>query len=403
MNQKDIRAKKSAIRKEIKDRTQTELDKRKKEIKRRIKREDISIEEKRRRYRQEVHEEKLRLMQRAKEEFIARKRMLGLSQEEELGAISEERRYSPSRSASYEEEIIEPGGGATDRFQILEEEDDEILRPGKYRAPEKGFVYSDYSDGEDDSERRRYEAPISESDVEPFEMELSDKAVADEHGLEFEEPTEAKGLFYYVINLFFHPVQALDEFDEYLASPSGLAKVALFYLVSLSPFVLYGMIAGNVSGHMPGGLIGNMVASAAPSQIDPILIVSDEILKLLLYSFSIAVVNYFVAGEGKFLTLTIYFAFVRAVTSLVVYTSVILAVFAVITIAAQPQLAGLVAGVAVMLLVAFIIWTFALNMIVLMSAYGYDLAIAFILSLAASFVSSIVTHIAMKEFGIYLF
>ncbi len=394
MNQKDQRAKKSAIRKEIKERTQAELNRRKKEIKSRIKREDISIEEKRTKYRHEVHEEKLRLMQRAKEEFIARKRMLGFSPEEELSAISEERRRAHARPASYEEERIDLEVGPADRFQILEEES-EILGPGKYHSPEQRFIYSDG----DESERRRYEAPISESDVEPFGKEVPEKAVADENGLEFEGLTETNGLFYYVFNLFLHPVRALGEFDEY----AGLVKVALLYGVSLLPFILWGMMIKYVSDHISIEKVGEVMASIALFQVHPILIVSNEILKLLLYSLCIAGVSRIMGNKAGFLTLTSYFAFVRAVTSLVVYPLVFAALFGAVANVAQPQIALLLVGVATVLLVVRIIWTFVLNMIVLISGCGYGLAISFVLSLVASFVSWIVTHIAVNEFGIYLF
>ena len=62
MNKKELKAKRAVIRNEIKERMQDELDRRKEEIKRRIKGEDISVEEKREKYRRETDLVLARLM-----------------------------------------------------------------------------------------------------------------------------------------------------------------------------------------------------------------------------------------------------------------------------------------------------------------------------------------------------
>ncbi|UCD59165.1 MAG: hypothetical protein JSV16_08765, partial [Candidatus Hydrogenedentota bacterium] len=108
MNGKETRAKRAAIRQEIKERMQRELDECKKEIKERIRREDIPIEEKREKYRREVHEQKLRLIELARAEFRARKRMLGRVPE---GDVHEEPLETPLPGApSTHEEDQTPQG-----------------------------------------------------------------------------------------------------------------------------------------------------------------------------------------------------------------------------------------------------------------------------------------------------
>jgi len=399
MREKDVRAKKAAIRKEIKERIQAELDARKKEIKRRIRRENIPIEEKREKYSKESHEEKLRLVERAKEEFRARKRMLGLSSEEEPYTGPEGIPHPPSHPPSYEDDEIGQEIDAADAFQILEEDDD-AFETGKYQHPGGAFVYSD---DEENDERRQYERPISESDIEPFGAEPPEIEPAGEPKVEVEEVPEARSIFYYASNLIIHPVLTLDEFDDYLASRFGLAKVGLFYLVSLLPLILFSIVGDEMGNYMPRGMIGSAISSTVSQQMDPFMIIGQAILNLLVFSFSIAIVNYLVTNQANFLTLVIYFGFVEAVTRIATYTLILLAVFGVIIIAAQPQLVGLIGGLAILLLLAFIVWTFALNMIVLMSAYDYSLAIAFVLSFAANMVRSIIVHIAIKELGLFFF
>jgi hypothetical protein len=398
MSEKDIRAKKAAIRKEIKERIQAELDVRKKEIKRRIRREDISLEEKREKYRKESHEEKLRLMERAKEEFRARKRMLGLTPEVEPDTGPEAIPHPPSLPESYGSDEINEEIDAADAFQILEE-DEEAFETGKYHPAGGAFVYTE---DEEDEERRQYERPISESDIEPFGAEPPETEPAAEPEVAEALP-EARSIFYYAANLIIHPVVTLDEFDDYIASRFGLAKVGLFYLVSLLPLILFSMVGDEMGNYMPRGVIGSAISSTVSQQPDPFLIIGQAVLNLLVFSFSIAIINYLVTSQGNFLTLIIYFGFVEAVTRIATYTLILLAVFGVIIIAAQPQLVGIIGGLAILLLIAFIIWTFALNMIVLMSAYDYSLVIAFVLSFAANMVRSIIVHIAIQELGIVFF
>jgi hypothetical protein len=400
MNERDIKAKKAAIRREIKQRMQAELDERKKEIRKRIKRENISVEEKRRKYRQETHEEKLRLMESAKEEFRARKRMLGLSDEPEQAVYSseEDASSSPHIGVHEGEEMLEDVE-SSEGFPIAEEENDSLKTP-QYSSPDNAFVYSD---SEEDDVLHHYAGPISESDIAPFGAhEEAVQPPAPEILPEAEE-TSSRSIFYYIINLIVHPVQTLDEFDEYLESPLNLVKVGLFYLISLLPVVLFSMFGEGTGTYMPGGLIGTAVSSTLSQQPNALLIIGQPIMNLLVFSFSIAVVNYLVTNKANFFTLVLYFGFVEAVTRIATYTLILMAVFGVLTIAAQPQLTGIIAGLAVLLLLAFIIWTFALNMIVLMSAYGYDLAIAFVLSFVANIVKSIIFHIAARQLGFYGF
>jgi hypothetical protein len=387
---KNIKAKKAAIRKEIKERMQAELDDRKREIKSRIKHEDISLEEKREKYRQEAHEEKLQLMERAKEEFRARKRMLGLNTEEEPEADAEEEPYA----VSYEEEEIPQEDQANEQFEILEEDDD-LIDAGKYRPPGEAFIYTD---DEEEDQRRQYEAPISEGDIAPLGFEAEEeRPVQPEAGPEPDLPQQS--IFYYIFNLIPHPVQTLDELDEYMAAPSGLIKLGLFYVISLLPVILFGMAGDAIGEYMPRGVVGAAVDSIASQGMGPFMLVGQTILNLLIFTLSITVVNYLVTSQANFFTLIIYFGFVEAVTRLVTYTFILMAVFGVIAITVQPELIGIIGGVAILLLLAFVIWTFALNMIVLMSAYDYSLFIAFVLAFAANMVRSIISHIAVAELG----
>jgi hypothetical protein len=377
MDERDIREKKAALRREIKEGMQRRLDEYKRETKERIGREKIPVEEKRRKYRREVHEEKLRLMELAKEEFRARKRMLGL--------ISDE----GPRERLYEEPI--PVLPSEHEEGPPVEEELEFSEPPPYMPPEEAFVHSDESEGD---VVREYEAPIDARDALPPGME---PPVGPE--VEVEETYETNSLLYYIVNLILHPVQALDEFDEYLASPSGLAKVVAFYFVSLLPVVLFVLLGESIAEHLPGGMAGSLIGSAMLRQAGVMIVVGQTVLNLLLYSLSIAAVNYLVAGEANFITLTVYFAFVEGVTRVVIYTLIILVVIAVVVGLAAPQLLALVGSAIVTLFFAFLIWMIALNIIVLMSAYGYGFVGAFFLAIGALVVRWIFMRVVRSQFG----
>ncbi|MBI4830927.1 MAG: hypothetical protein HY801_05100 [Candidatus Lindowbacteria bacterium] len=407
MGIRDTRGKKAAIRQEIKERMQREFDSRKAEIKARIKREKISVEEKREKYRHEVHEEKLRLMGLAKEEFIARKRMLGLVTEDE------------PREELFEEPPAIPPWALEEEPRPPQEHEDFIQHAPQVRA-EEAFVYDD----EEDSDVREFQSPIGETDVMP----LAAESVADEpHGgrpdagepyggqpqsagaepraarksrrrapararAGAQEIPETRNLFYYIINLIPHPIVTLDEFDDYLATRSGLFKVLLFYFVSLAPVVLFAMVSESIAESMPAGRLGAIVGSGG-SQADPLMLVGQTVLNLLFNCFCISIVNYFATNNANFFTLAIYFGFVEAVTRVVIYTIVILAAVAALFLIASPEFMAFVGMAAVLLLLAYAVWTFALNMIVLMSAYGYDFLTALLLSLGAQFVMKVVMSV----------
>lgn len=373
MSERELRAKRAAIRKEIKERMQKELDDRKKEIRNRIKREDISVEEKREKYRREAHEEKLRLMELAKKEFIARKRML----KKELGQEAEDLDEAV-------EEVPKPPRSIPPWVQeeeMLLQEGDEGRDSQPRIDPEEAFILEDDEEKEESTDEREalreYEGPIGEYDALPPEATwppAGEPLAAP--GAGEEEAPETNNLLYFIINLIFHPIQTLDQFDEYLASPGGIRNVVIFYFVSLSPIAVFILLVGGASEYMPGGMLGSIAGSIVQRQAGVAIAVGKPVLDLLLYSFSIAIVNYFVTDEANFITLTVYFAFVEAVTRVIIFTLVISAVLAAVI---SPPLLGLVA----LLLLAFLGWTIALNVIVLMGAYGHGFLSAFFLAIGA--------------------
>ncbi len=376
MDKRNIREKKAALRREIKESMQRRLDDYKSETKERIGREKIPVEEKRRKYRREVHEEKLRLMDLAKEEFRARKRMLGL--------VSDE---GPSERL-YEEPapVFPPEDEEAPRVEDLD-----FSEPPPYIPPEEAFLHSDENE---DVLLREYETPISERDALPPGME---PPAGPNAGVE--ETYETNSLLYYIVNLIIHPVQTLDEFDEYLSAPSGLAKVAAFYFISLLPVVLFVLVGASIADKLPGGMAGSLIGSGEFRQPSVVMVVGQTVLNLLVYSLSIAAVNFFVADETNFITLTVYFAFVEGVTRIVTYTLVIVAVIGVVVIVASPQLMGPVAAAVGMLFLALFVWTLALNIIVLMSAYGYGFVGAFFLAIGAFIVRWIFMRVVISQLG----
>jgi len=373
MSEKELRAKRAAIRKEIKVRMQKELDDRKKEIRNRIKHEDISVEEKREKYRREAHEEKLRLMELAKKEFIARKRMLKKELEQEAEDLDEAVEEVPKPPRSIPPWVQEE--------EMLLQEGDEGRDSQPRIDPEEAFILEDDEEKEESTDEREalreYESPIGESDALPPEATwppAGEPLAAP--GAGEEEAPETNNLLYFIINLIFHPIQTLDQFDEYLASPGGIRNVVIFYFVSLSPIAVFVLLVGGASEYMPDGLLGSIAGSIVQRQAGVAIAVGKPVLDLLLYSFSIAIVNYFVTDEANFITLTVYFAFVEAVTRVIIFALVISAVLAAVI---SPPLLGLVA----LLLLAFLGWTIALNVIVLMGAYGHGFLSAFFLAIGA--------------------
>jgi len=206
-----------------------------------------------------------------------------------------------------------------------------------------------------------------------------------------EEALETRGLFHFITNLIVHPIQTLDEFDEYIASPGGLMKVAIFYFASLMPMVLFLLVAENIGAVMPGGLMGSVIGSSM-QQPSTVMVLGKTVLDLLLYSFSIAIVNYFVTNEANVITLTTYFAFVEGVTGVIIYTLVVAAILAAVI--APPLLA--VVG---LLFLAFLGWRIALNIIVLMCAYGYGIFSAFLLIIGAYVVRKLIYIFVSGLFG----
>jgi len=377
MDREDLRTKKVAIRKEIKERMQRELDDRKKEIKKRIKQEDISVEEKRERYRSEAHREKLRLMDMAKSEFKARKRMLGEAAEESIEEVEEDFEDTPDMAPEWQMEE-----------QALMEGDDAPEEPSDGIDPESAFVLEDTT--EDREALRELQSPIGEIDALPPEAERWAESTGVDDQME-EEALETRGLFHFIINLIIHPIQTLDEFDEYIASPGGLMKVAIFYFASLMPMVLFLLVAENIGAVMPGGLMGSVIGSSM-QQPSTVMVLGKTVLDLLLYSFSIAIVNYFVTNEANVITLTTYFAFVEGVTGVIIYTLVVAAILAAVI--APPLLA--VVG---LLFLAFLGWRIALNIIVLMCAYGYGIFSAFLLIIGAYVVRKLIYIFVSGLFG----
>lgn len=409
MGKRDIKSKRAAIRLEIKERMQHALDSRKAEIKARIKRESIPVEQKREKYRREVHREKQRLMDLAKEEFIARKKMLGPAGVEE-----------PIEESYDEPPPIPPWAHEEVDFQPSEKEPDLIQHQPQVRA-EEAFVYDD----EDDSDLVEFQSPIGESDAMPPAELPPDESLENERlaheprageqsagksargragrPARIAETAGSKNLFYYILNLIPHPVVTLDEFDDYLATRGGVAKVLLFYFVSLLPVVLFAMAAEGISDYFPGGRVGNIVG-AMGVQAGPLMLVGRTVFNLLFFCLIVSIVNYFATSETHFLTLTVYFAFVEGVTRAVMYTLVILAVIAAVFAIVSPQLMGLVGGIAVLLILSYFVWTIVLDIIVLMSAYGYDFISALLLAIGAVVVRFIFTKIMVAhKIGSFIF
>jgi hypothetical protein len=362
----ELKKKKAAIRREIKERMQRELDGSKRKIKERVARENISVEAKRDKYRHEVHQEKLRLMELAKEEFRARKRMLGITPEQEREL--QRREEPPPLPAEVEDEFVLRDEGETPAFHHM-------------IKAEEAFDYSD----ESPSALREYHTPIGAHDALPPDFAPMPGEPMVMPQVKFEGEAEHKSLFYYMVNLIFHPVQTLDEFDDYLNAPGGILKVVLFYFVSLVPIIVFMLIGDRITGRMPGGLLWTLIGVQQYATAGAGSTVLFTILDLLLYSFSIAIVNYFATDEANFVTLTVYFAFVQSVVRLVTYSLIIFIVGAALFASSAPSIVGIV----VLLLIAYFIWGVALNIIVLMSAYGYDFFFAWMLAFFASYVGRV--------------
>lgn len=372
MKKEELRAKRAAIRKEIKERMQQDLEDRKEEIKRRIKREDLSVGEKREKYRRESHEEKIRLMGLAKQEFAARRRMLGEAGEEDeyeefdaVGGIGEDGsddfRQRVARS-------LDPDPARDDEEDMLMADDDDILQPIDAVDPKDVFIMED--DTEDREILRRLQSPIGEHDALPPEAER----FAAGPGLEAGE-VEVPNLFHYIYNLIFHPIATLDEFDEYIAFPSGLRNVAIFYLLSIVPMVIFAYMAQTVGIEIAEEMAGDFAGTSLAPEPNVLVIYGGTVLSLFLYSLSIAAVNYLFTSEANFITLVTYFAFVNGVSSVVAYVMVIAVALAALIF---PPLGLLIIPV----LVVLPIWGFALRIIVLMSTYGYGFIAAFLLNMA---------------------
>ncbi len=384
MSEKDARAKRQAIRQEIKERMQNELDERKQEIKRRIRRENISVADKREKYRREVREEKLRLMQRAKEEFKARKRMLSVGADEEHA----------------EDLFEEPPPIPDDLVQetARKDEEAEYFRRTPDASSGKAFIYDEEEDEEE--ALRELSSPIGEADAMPPDARRAGSPPEAEYDDEYEEAYSTPSIFHYIVNLVIHPLQTLDEFDDYLASPSGLVKVTLFYLASiLLPLALIAIAPEGINQLLPRGLVGSVVRAAIASQPDPLPLIGRTILNLVLYAFVVAIVNFFVTGEANFLTLLSYFGFVEGVTRCVIYTMVIVISLAALVAYAVPPLMVAIGSAILLLFLAFLIWTFVLNIIVLMSAYDYDFFTALALAVGAGFVQNIILSVLWRYVG----
>ena len=395
MDAKEHREKRKSIRQQIQDQMQQELDRRKKEIKSSIKKENLSLQEKRRKYRREVHKEKLALMQLAKDEFRARKRMLG-----DTPSLDEPPPLPPQEFPDLPEppdDLPEPPDDLPEPPENIPDED---ARPHGSESPyrrspgieQEAFMYED----SEDSNAKEYGGPIGASDLLPAGMK-EDEVPAQElpAGKEISFPEDSKSIFYYIYNLVLHPVQTLDEFDDYLTAPRGLVKVALFYVVSLLLVVVFALVSEEILSRLPSGLLWQAIGESMAANVDIAFLVGRTLLALLFYTGTIAIVNYFFAGEANFLTLLIYFGFVESVTRVIVYSLLILTVLAAIMAAVAPQV---LVAVAVLFLV-FFIWRVCLNIIVLISAYGYDWYTAILVAFGASILQDIILAIVVAEFG----
>ncbi|RJP19146.1 MAG: hypothetical protein C4520_13225 [Candidatus Abyssobacteria bacterium SURF_5] len=369
MDEKELQAQRKEIRQQIKERMQRKLDLRKREIKARIKKEKIPLHEKRRKYRREVSEEKLILMSLAKEEFRSRKRELALAQKESADKPAE-----PSQ-ARLDQAVPQPPADAEFRIEHS---------PG-FR-PEEAFVYED----KEDSDAKELQMPIGEADMFPIgespKAADEDTAAADKVLVDKEE---GKSFLYHALNLMLHPIRALEEFDDYLNSPAGVVKVGLFYVMSLLPVIGFMLVGEEIVLRMPDGLLWSAIGASMFAQGDIAAVLLNILLGLLLYTSSIAIVNYFFADDANFLTLLVYFGFVEGIARILIYSLVFLAAVAGIMAAVVPQMVVVVA----LLFGAFFIWRACLNIFVLMSAYGYDWYSAILLALGAGYLQNILRNI----------
>jgi hypothetical protein len=379
MDESELRAKRLAVREQIQVRLQKQFEERKREIKARIKKEDIPPTEKRRKYRREVHEEKLALMKEAKIEFRARKRMLGLRR----NAVVEE---SPSEPPPIPAEYLKQAEKKRESSTTPPEDEFAIDHSPGIR-PEEAFIYDDRTD----SDAHEYGRPIDASDMLPFGEVDVDAEAAPAKEISFEEV--GKPLIHYIFNIIIHPVQTLDEFDDYLTAPGGLLKVVLFYLASFLPVVFFTFFGEEIASRLPHGLFWSIIGASMSNQNGFGATLFSQIGGLLLFTSIIAVVNYFFADDANFLTLLVYFSFVDAVTQIIVYTLVATAAFASVVSVIAPVVVGMI----VLLFVVFFFWRLCLNVIVLMNAYGYDWYIAIILAYGAYRVQSVVLMLIFAQ------
>ncbi len=369
MDKKDMRSKRASIRKEIKERMQAELDKRKEEIKHRLKSEDLSIEEKREKYRREAHQEKIRLMGLARQEFSARKRM--------LGDITDEGEYAGDGEEFYEG-FVEPPAPDAMAEALVDDEDHE--EPDGGVGADEAFVLEDTT--EEREALRQFEAPIEERDVIPGGREEFQEKAGVGPGFEEEEEFEVNNLFYYASNIIFHPITTLDEFDDYLITPPGLRNVAIFYLLSILPAVLFAYIMQSFGAQIAEQMATPIAQSTMSQQPNVLVLYATNVFGLFIFSLCVSTLNLFFAGEANFVTLVSYFAFVEAVAGVVLYTLAV--AIAAATMVFPPLLLMII-----LIGPAFIIWKIVLNVIVLMSAYGYGVFASLLLIIGAVLVQLI--------------
>jgi hypothetical protein len=387
MDKNELRSRRASIRKEIQERMQVRLDECKEEIKRQLKGEEISVSEKRERYRREAHEEKLRLMALAKQEFRARRKMLGHASGEQVSTGHDHPGEAfngsdePFSDLAGEEDFLEDGAGEEQGAQAADF--DEEYDPGG------AFILEETT--EEREALKDFESPIEERDA----LFAHGERFGDETGVgkaHESESFEVENLFYYARNMMLHPVRALDEFDDYLITPPGLRNVAIFYLLSLVPFGVFFYVAQYAGVSIPGGMAGPAADSILPGQFAVIGEMLKVVAGLLIYSAAVASLSYLFTSEGNFVTLTAYFAFVEAVTGIIVYALIVAAILAAFL---APPLLLLV----VVFLLVFVIWKFVLNIIVLMNTYGYGIISAFFLILGAG----ILLNLAIALFSSVVF
>jgi len=379
MDEKELRAKRLAVREQIQDRMQKQLEERKQEIKTRIKKEKIPLAEKRRRYRREVLEEKLALMKEAKLEFRARKRMLGLA-----GNIAANE--PPSEPPPIPEDYLKQVKDKK-KMPAAPHEDEFTIERSPGLRPEEAFIYDDKTD----SDASEFVRPIDASDMLPFGAVDVDAEAVPEKKIILEE--ERKSLIYYIVNVIIHPVQTLDEFDEYLTVQAGIFKIGLFYIASLLPVIAFVFIGEDIALRMPQGLFWKIAGANVFVQNNIGIALATTVLGLLFITSTIAAVNYFFADDANFLTLLIYFGFVDAVSRILIYTLVIAAAFASFLTYVAPAALGTIA----VLFVVLFFWRAILNIIVLMSTYGYDWYSAILLSYGANVLQGIVMGVILGQ------